>query len=432
MGRCILLGHEVAHALVEDEGLVDGLEMVVAHGPGRRGEGKHVINRRGDLESPLVAMAHDAFDPFRIDHAGPHDAADLFLEAPDDRFFRSGMVVVVDFRASTRHVLDRRRHAAFELVVVVAVEQVVLAIVLILHHRLDRTQPLLEQTSFRLALLAGTIGVAAPDEIGFGEIRPVAPALLVDQGLEAGTIGARFRAEDTVAGPPCGLLLVEPFAFQLLDLGPHARRDRIVTLVLVEAGHGAHRLVEKRDLFRKGIAEEAGDAQCHVDARAPEDSHRNHFEPGHTAGGHVPERFDPDEGQALRDIIAAGAHVGCAPGRDAEGGRPFAVVLDITLDQKLGGFPAQFVSRRCRHGAAVDRVEVSSCGQDVRSPACRRAGGAGGHERASEAFQQALDFRGAGGHDGGLEAGFDFGEHSLGSRPIVRAGAGAGDQLCSK
>ena len=59
------------------------------------------------------------------------------------------------------------RQTAFELIVVVAVEQVVLAVVLIMQDGLNRAQPGLEQPAFRRTLHPAAIGVAAPGEIGF-------------------------------------------------------------------------------------------------------------------------------------------------------------------------------------------------------------------------------------------------------------------------
>ena len=108
LGRYVFVGHEVAHPLIEDERLVDGLEMMIPHGACRCGKGKHVVDRRGDLEGALVAVAHDAFDPFGIDDTGAHHAANLFLQAADHRLFRPGMVVVVDAGTFAGDMLDGR------------------------------------------------------------------------------------------------------------------------------------------------------------------------------------------------------------------------------------------------------------------------------------------------------------------------------------
>ncbi|MNL54792.1 hypothetical protein D3C87_1781540 [compost metagenome] len=113
---------------------------------------------------------------------------------------------MVDRRLRTTKVLDGKAHAAFELVVVIAVEQVVLPVVLILDHGLDRAQPLLEKVALGLAFLAGAIGIGAPGEIGVGEIGLTVPALLVDQRLQPGAIGSGLGTEDAVGGAARGFL----------------------------------------------------------------------------------------------------------------------------------------------------------------------------------------------------------------------------------
>ena len=72
----------------------------------------------------------------------------------------------------------------FELVVVVAVEDVVLAVVLVLQDQLDRGQALLEQAVLGHALGRAAVGIAAPGDIGAREIGIALPAALVDQRLQ--------------------------------------------------------------------------------------------------------------------------------------------------------------------------------------------------------------------------------------------------------
>src|SRR3546814_11873577 len=63
-----------------------------------RGEGEHVVDRRRHLEGALVAVAHDAGDPFRVDDAGAHGAGDLLLQPPHHRALGPGMVGAPDHR----------------------------------------------------------------------------------------------------------------------------------------------------------------------------------------------------------------------------------------------------------------------------------------------------------------------------------------------
>ena len=101
---------------------------------------------------------------------------------------------------------DHESEPAFELVIVVAVEDVVLAVVLVVQHRIGGGQPRFEHCPLGAALAACPIRVAAPAEIGLREIGFVVPDPLVDHRLQSGPVGAGLRAEDPIAGPPVGLL----------------------------------------------------------------------------------------------------------------------------------------------------------------------------------------------------------------------------------
>src|SRR5581483_5732668 len=66
----------------------------------------------------------------------------------------------------------------------------------------------------RLALRPAAVGVAAPGDIGGGEVGPPAPAALVDEGLQAGAVGARLGAEDAEAGLPQRRRRRQPLALE--------------------------------------------------------------------------------------------------------------------------------------------------------------------------------------------------------------------------
>ncbi len=87
-------------------------------------------------------MALHAVDPLRVDNAGAHDAAHFLLQRADDGALGPRVVVVIDARAGARGLLDRRRHAALELVVIVRVKKIVLAVVLVVDHGLDALEAL--------------------------------------------------------------------------------------------------------------------------------------------------------------------------------------------------------------------------------------------------------------------------------------------------
>ena len=179
---------EVAGVLVLQNRLSHEVEVVVANGACRGGEGEQVIHRRRDLEGPLVAVALHALDPLGVHHPGPDDAADLFLQRADDGPFGARVVVVIDRALLALQHLDRRGGPSLELVVIVAVEQIVFAVVLVLDDGLDLAQPLAQPVVIGGAF-PRAIGVSAPFDVGPPEVGRIAPEPLVDHRLEARAAG---------------------------------------------------------------------------------------------------------------------------------------------------------------------------------------------------------------------------------------------------
>src|SRR3546814_9072842 len=129
------------------------------------------VDRRRHLEGPLVAVAHDAGNPLWIDRSGAHHARDLLLQGADLRALGARVVIVVDDGPRAGEVLHRRRQAALELVVVVGVEQIVLAVVLVVDDGLDLLQAVLEQPLRGLPAGAGAVGVAARSDEHTSELQ---------------------------------------------------------------------------------------------------------------------------------------------------------------------------------------------------------------------------------------------------------------------
>src|SRR4029077_17675445 len=97
-------------------------------------EGEQVIDRGGDLGGTLIAVPHHAGDPPRVGGADAHDPADLFAQGTDLRPVGRRVVVVVDRRPVAGQMPDGERKPALELIVIVTVEEVVLAIVLVVQY----------------------------------------------------------------------------------------------------------------------------------------------------------------------------------------------------------------------------------------------------------------------------------------------------------
>ena len=186
---------------------------------------------------------------------------------------------------------------------------------------------------------------------------------------------------------------------------------------LVERGDGARGGIEQVDLRRERIAEKARQAQRDIDARPVEHAERHDLEAGHSAGAPVPLRLNAHQGESLGDIVAAGPHVGRPPGRQGHAPRPFAMDLQVTLDQQRRRFPAERPGRRRRHGAGIDRIEIAPGRQHVRPAARRRAGRAGGDEAPVERRQRAGDFGRAAGRDRRGDMPGNFSKHGSRGAP---------------
>ena len=105
------------------------------------------------------------------------------------------MVREPDRRSGSAHGLHRGTQPALELVVIVGIQQIVLAVVLVLEHHLDRTQPALEPAPIRRDA-QGTSAIplvapAAPVQVGLSQVIPVLPVAAIDQPLKTSAIGTR-------------------------------------------------------------------------------------------------------------------------------------------------------------------------------------------------------------------------------------------------
>ena len=133
----VVFGDEVAGGFVAQIGVIGQIEMMAFGSTRAGGEGEQIIHRGRDFEGTLIAVAFHTCDPFGVDRARAHDAGDFFLQRADDGPFRAGMVVVVDFGKLAGSVFGSRCHSAFKLVVIIRIEQIMLAVILVVQNRLD-------------------------------------------------------------------------------------------------------------------------------------------------------------------------------------------------------------------------------------------------------------------------------------------------------
>ncbi|MDT4840593.1 hypothetical protein FQZ97_744210 [compost metagenome] len=131
-----MLADEFASVGIQQVGVGQQLVLVVVHQLAGGVEGEQVVHRRRQFEGALVAVPFHPGDPLGVGRAGAHHTAQLLLEAADARQVGLAVVAVVTGDLFPAQGLGGGEHAALELVVVVGVEDVVLAIVLVLQHGL--------------------------------------------------------------------------------------------------------------------------------------------------------------------------------------------------------------------------------------------------------------------------------------------------------
>ena len=148
--------------------------------------------------------------------------------------------------------------------------------------------------------------------------------------------------------------------------------------------------------------------------------------------GAIPERPRPEQGQRLGEIVAAGAHVGRAPGRERHRARPVAMLLEVALDQQRRRFPPEMPGRGGRHGPAVHREEVAPGRQHVGAAAARRAARSRLDEAAIQRPQHRPDLRRTAAFQRRTEATVELREDGAGRGPFRIRAAAAVDQLAGQ
>jgi hypothetical protein len=257
--------------------------------------------------------------------------------------------------------------------IIVAVEDIVLAVILVLGGYLHTSQRLCEGLARWRALLIARIGVAAPGQVGLGEVGVAAPVAGVDQRQDARAIAAGLAAKDAIARLAGRLGRVEPGPQQLGLGGQGVLTREVLAKRLVQRDHHLAGLVEQRDQVREGIAEEAADPADHVDARAAQLGQRDDLDAQHAPVLGLPARAQAQQRQHLGDIVSGRAHRAGAPDADAHAGGILAGLALVPADQVVGQALPDLPGRHARQRTRVDRIEIAAGRQHMRHAARRRA-----------------------------------------------------------
>ena len=307
------------------------------------------------------------------------------------------MVTVVTGRRLTAQAFDRCQHASLELVVVIGVQQVMLTVVLVLHHRLHLPQALRKLATGRRTFIGAAIGIAAPIHVHLGQIVAAFPQAAIYRVLHPGAIRPGLGTKHSPTGLARRQFRGQSFTFQLLALTAHPGRQRVEIIRLIQRRHRLHGGIEQADQIGERIPKEPRHAQGHVHPRTVQQAHREDFKVIDPLAARGPHRTHAHQRHRLGDIVTAGAHGSRAPYRQAELAQVVAVILQMPLKNQAGRLETDTPGRGRRQVAHIHGKKVAPRGQHIQPSAARRATGASRHKAATEGIQQALHFRRAAG-----------------------------------
>ena len=131
----------------------------------------------------------------------------------------------------------------------------------------------------------------------------------------------------------------------------------------------------RRDLARKDVAEQAGNAQRHVDARPAELRQRQDLEAADAGRGGVPESAGTPISARPCARSSPPVRIVALPHRSSTmRARPFAMVLRVARQHLLGGAPADLPGGAGRMARGSTAIEIAAGRQHVEAAARRRAG----------------------------------------------------------
>ena len=131
------------------------------------------------------------------------------------------MIVVKDRRLATGEKTDGRGGATLELVIVIGIQDVMFAVVLVVHYQFGACETALESRVLRRSLGTRAVGIAAPSDISACQIAVILPTAFVDQRLQAGPVCAGLGTEHPRAGPQSGLVRIYSRVDKRLGLRTH-------------------------------------------------------------------------------------------------------------------------------------------------------------------------------------------------------------------
>ena len=270
-----------AHALVAARRVEQKIEMPARRGVGQRGIGEEIVERLGDLRRAAMAVAHLAGDPARIDRAAAQHARDLLSERPHRRFAAAASYRRDRARASRRGVRRRRRNRPHAR-----------------RRRRNRARP-------------------APPCPAHGRKRRRAATRVAERFARFARPRRRRHRHGSSPRDRRRQVRRAPSIRRLRARAPgrrHSARARrrkcaatarrpcatsgLSSRLSLKRRDSLNRLMQQRDLGGEDVAEQARDAQGHVDPRAADHRERQNLVAVHAVRGVVPGGRTPSRAKA--------------------------------------------------------------------------------------------------------------------------------------
>ena len=152
----------------------------------------------------------------------------------------------------------------------------------------------------------------------------------------------------------------------------------VVNLIrLVKDGYGGNSTVDEVDGAHEIVAENARDADCHVNPRMNQFVRGNNLE-GLYLTGIVPDGYDSEKREYLSHHLAVGGHDIAAHPVERHIFGIFAFLVQIFVEKGIGKSLAHTPCRGRRHLCRIERVEVPAARENVDAAAYDKPRGSGG------------------------------------------------------
>ena len=139
---------------------------------------------------------------------------------------------------------DGGNHAAVKLQVVVAVKNVVLAVVLVVQGHFHARQALPKLGTGVGTTRGAGVGVPAPVHVGLGKIGVAVPVLFVDKRQNTCAVATRRGPKNAVAGALLGFLGGHVLSVQLGKVAQVVLTHEVLVERLVEGQHKLHGIIQ--------------------------------------------------------------------------------------------------------------------------------------------------------------------------------------------